>query len=160
MMKTIYADYNASTEVGHICLTCLGSEEDLRKTELGVGDWAWLSDGEIIVGARLEMDSYYGLVGVPDWETVVHLDDEGDRDPAKLAAELDELSMKPMRSGDEEARIFQILTLLDTFGTEEMKRAAPPGEFASRRADALQNMGKPELAAIELEEANTFSNVL
>lgn len=158
-MKTIYADYNASTEVGHVCLTCLGSERDLRNSRLGVGDWTWLSDGEIVVGARLENDPYWGLIGVPDWDTMVHLDDENDQDPVELAAELEELSMKSTRSDEEEARIFQLLTLLETFGAEAMKRATPPGEFAARRADALQSMGKPELAAIEMEEANTASSL-
>lgn len=153
MMKTIYADYNASTEAGHICLTCLGSEEDLRRTELGVGDWAWLSDGEIIVGARLEMDSYYGLVGVPDWETIVHLDDEGDRDPARLSAELMQLSQQHERSAEDEARIFQIMVLLETFAPPAEIEAVKPSYFALRRAGALRAMGKLELALVEAEEA-------
>jgi hypothetical protein len=156
-MKTVFADYNAMTDRGHVRLTCPGSEADLRDTH--IGDWVWLSDTEIIVGARLETDPYWGLIGVPDWETLVALDDENDQDPVKLAAELEELSLKPTRSDEEEARTFQLLTLLETYGTDEMKRATPPGEFAARRADALQSMGKPELAAIEMEEANTVSSL-
>ena len=33
----------------------------------------WLSDGEATFGARLAVDEKYGLVGVPDWDTVVNL---------------------------------------------------------------------------------------
>jgi hypothetical protein len=75
-MKTIYADYNAATEDGHVCLTTRGSQEDLERAGVGPGDWVWLSDSEVVVGARLQMDDRYGLVGVPDWDTIAHLDDE------------------------------------------------------------------------------------
>ena len=75
-MKTIYADYNAVTEAGYVCLTTRGSQEDILRLGLGPGDWAWLSDTEVMVVAQLAIDDRYGLVGVPDWETLVHLDDQ------------------------------------------------------------------------------------
>ena len=76
-MKTIYADYNATTEAGYVCLTTRGSQEDILRLSLRPGDWVWLSDTEIVVGAQLAIDDRYGLVGVPDWDTLAHLDDEG-----------------------------------------------------------------------------------
>jgi hypothetical protein len=73
-MKTIFADFNALTESEHIRLTSRASQDDLRETGAQPGDWVWLIDGELKVGARLALDSTYKLVGVPDWETLVELD--------------------------------------------------------------------------------------
>ncbi len=75
-MNTIFADYNAMTESGHVRLTCHGSEDDIRSRSLRPGDWAWLSDTEVVVGARLAIDDYYGLVGIPDWDTLIPLDED------------------------------------------------------------------------------------
>ena len=50
-MKTIYADYNAATEAGQICLTTRGSQVDIERTGARPGDWVWLSDREVVVGA-------------------------------------------------------------------------------------------------------------
>lgn len=52
-MKTIFTDFNAVTEAEKIRLNCRGSEEDIRLAGVKPGDWVWLSDGEIVVGARL-----------------------------------------------------------------------------------------------------------
>ena len=49
-MKTIYADYNAATEAGQICLTTRGSQVDIERTGARPGDWVWLSDREVVVG--------------------------------------------------------------------------------------------------------------
>lgn len=156
-MKTIYADYNAMTERGHICLTCLGSQEAVRKAKFGVGDWAWLSDGEVIVGARLENDPKYGLVGAPDWDTIVHLDDETDQDPNQLAEEFQHLNTLNSRSFQDDARIFQILTRLETFIPPAGGEAVQPGYFAMRRAGVLRDMGKMELALVEFEDGRQAS---
>ena len=90
-MKTIFADFNAMTEAGHVRLRLRGSQEDIAHAELRPGDWAWLSDGEVIVGAQLAIDDRYGLVGVLDWDTLVHLDDEGADDLERVRDELNAL---------------------------------------------------------------------
>ena len=101
-MKTISADYNAMTEAGHVRLTLPCSQEDILKLCLRSGDWAWLSDSEVMVGAQLAIDDRYGLVGVPDWDTLVHLDEEGAADSGRVAAELTPLlSTEPLSSEDE-----------------------------------------------------------
>ena len=46
-MKTIFADYNAATESGHLRLTFDVSQVAIRNAKLHPGDWAWLSDGEV-----------------------------------------------------------------------------------------------------------------
>ena len=74
-MKTIFADFNAMTESEKIRLTCSGSEVDIKQAGAKPGDRVWLSDGEVLVGARLETDPAYGLVGIPAWGTMVHLGD-------------------------------------------------------------------------------------
>ena len=76
-MTTVFADFNAMTEAEHVRLNCRSSAEDLGRAGARSGDAVWLSDGEFVVGARLEVDPYYGLVGVPDWETLIYLDHEG-----------------------------------------------------------------------------------
>lgn len=53
-MRTTYADFNAMTEAAHVHLTTRGSQDDIRDQGLQVNDWAWLSDSELIVGARIE----------------------------------------------------------------------------------------------------------
>jgi hypothetical protein len=65
-MKSISADYNAMTEAGHICLTTRGSQEDIRRIGIQPGDWTWLTDSELIIGARVSTDPDHGIVGVPD----------------------------------------------------------------------------------------------
>jgi hypothetical protein len=152
-MKTIGADYNAMTEAGHVRLTLPCSQEDIRRLGLGAGDWAWLSDTEVVVGAQLALDDRYGLVGLPDWDTLVHLDDDDDRDPARIQAELRDLLEQPARSTDEEWRIFQLLTLFEAFAVPEARSARRPGYFAFRRAGTLLLLGKPDLALVEIEEA-------
>jgi tetratricopeptide (TPR) repeat protein len=152
-MKTIYADYNAATEAGHLCLTTRGSQEDLQRLGIQPGDWTWLTDSELIVGARVSTDPYYGVVGVPDWDTLVHLDDDDDRDPMRIQAELRDLLQRPARSVDDELRIFQLLTLLEEFSIPEARSTVRPGYFSFRRAGTLLQLGKPELALVEIEEA-------
>ena len=78
-MKTIYADFNALTADEHISLETQGSRDDMRGLGVEVGDRVWLSDGELVVGSRVVLDPDQGIVGVPEWETLVHLDSNGDR---------------------------------------------------------------------------------
>jgi len=63
-MKTMFADFNAMTEAGHVSLSTRGSQADIERTGARPGDWVWLSDGEVIFGAQLAIDDRYGLVGV------------------------------------------------------------------------------------------------
>ena len=83
-MRIISADFNARTESGHLCLNSRGAQEDLRDQGVQVGGWMWLSDGELVVGAQLASDDRYGPVGVPHWNTLVHLDDDDSRRTPRL----------------------------------------------------------------------------
>jgi tetratricopeptide (TPR) repeat protein len=151
-MRTIYADYNARTEAGHVCLTTRGSQEEIRTRGLQSGDWAWLSDTEVIVGAQLAIDDRYGLVGVPDLDTIVHLDDEGADDYERVSAALNPLLTKEPPSSDDEPRIFELLTQLEYAAPPQIKEASQ-GTFPFRRALALRQMGKLGLALLEMEDA-------
>jgi tetratricopeptide (TPR) repeat protein len=153
-MRIIGADYNAMTEAGHVRLTLPCSQEDISRLGLRAGDWAWLSDGEVIVGAQLAIDDRYGLVGVPDWDTIVPLDEEGADDFERIKATLDLLWTKEPPSAQDEPRILQLVT--------QLEYAAPPQFWEGgarelpvsfRRAVALSRMGKLGLAVLEAEEA-------
>jgi hypothetical protein len=150
-MKTMFADFNAMTEAGHVSLATRGSQSDIERTGARPGDWAWLSDGELIFGAKLAIDDRYGLVGVLDWDTLVHLDDEGlgyDR----VTGELNPLLMKDPPSTEDEPRIFQLLTQLEHVAPAHI-RDASPGMLAFRRSLALRQMNKLGLALLEMKEA-------
>ncbi len=151
-MKIIGADYNAMTEAGHIRLTLPCSQEDITRLGLRAGDWGWLSDGKVIVGAQLAIDDRYGLVGVPDWDTIVPLDEEGADDFERIMATLNPLLTREPTSTQDEPRILQLIT--------QLEHAAPPQRWEAggwnlslRRALALREMGKLGLALLEAEEA-------
>src|SRR4051812_4404625 len=112
-MKTIFADYNAITESGDLRLNFPSSQEDLRAAGVQPEDWAWLSDGEVIVGARIVVDPRYGHVGIPDWQTLVHLDDEDAADFQPLWSKLQTLLRHPGRSAEDEAEVFRLLTIVE-----------------------------------------------
>jgi hypothetical protein len=155
-MKMIYADYNAATEAGHLCLTTRGSREDVERAGVGPGDWVWLSDSEVIVGARLQLDHRYGLVGIPDWETIVHLDEDHVRDIEAVRTELQHLLQKPDRSAEEESRVLELLTILEITAPPEARTGVRPGYLPYRRAASLALLGKLELALREIEEARAI----
>ena len=134
-MKTISADYNAMTEAGHVRLTLPCSQEDILKLGLRPGDWAWLSDTEVMVGAQLAIDDRYGLVGVPDWDTLVHLDDEGADDFDRITAELNPLLTKEPPSSEDEPRILELLT--------QLEHATPPHLRDARRESRLPTCPRP-----------------
>lgn len=64
-MSAIYADFNAMTEGGHVCLSCAASQRGLLAAGGLAGRTVLLTDGEIEVDAVLAVDHKYGLVGVP-----------------------------------------------------------------------------------------------
>jgi hypothetical protein len=150
-MKLVAADFNAATEAGHVRLTLPCSQEDIARLGLGSGDWAWLTDGELIYGAQLAIDDRYGLVGVLDWDTLVHLDDEGADDFDSVRDELKPLVASDPPSMEDEPRIFQLLTQLEYY-TPPHLRANVPEMLVFRRALALRHMGKLGLALLEIEE--------
>jgi len=158
-MKTIFADFNSMTESGHVALSTRGSRADIERAKLGPGDWAWLSDSEVLVGAQLAIDDRYGLVGVPDWDTLVHLDDEDSRDSATVQRELERLSQKCEQSRDDERRILELLTISEVVAPGDFRNALPQGFFSSRRAETLYLVGKHELALSEVQEARRQGSV-
>jgi hypothetical protein len=104
-------------------LTLPCSQEDILRLGLDAGDWAWLSDIEVLVGAQLAVDDRYGMVGVPDWDTLVRLDDEDSLDVSRVETELQKLLREPGRCIEKERRIFQLLTIYDLLASEDAKGA-------------------------------------
>ena len=102
--------------------------------------------------AQLATDDRYGLVGVPDWDTLIHLDDEGADDVNRIMAELNPLLAKEPPSSEDEPRILELLTQLEHASPPHLHGAS--SEFlGSRRAFALRQMGKLGLALLEMKEA-------
>ena len=151
-MRIISADFNAGTETGAICLECQGSQDDMRDQGIGVGDWMWLSDGELVLGAKLAIDDRYGMVGIPRWNTLVHLDDDDTREVAAVQDQL--IPLLSRRDGDPEVetRIFQLLTILEVIAPESVEDRSS-GYSVKRRAGALYLLGEYELALLVLKEA-------
>jgi hypothetical protein len=91
-MKTVLVDYNAATPTGAFRLDFRAALDNLRQAGKAAGDWAWLSDGEVLVVGRLRHDPDWGTVATPDWEMVVHrglmLLKLGKSDEARRAFEL------------------------------------------------------------------------
>ena len=105
-MNPIFADFNAMTESGQVRLNCRGSQDDLRAADLHPGDWAWLSDGELMVCGKIDSSPDTGIVAVPDWKTLVHLDDP--HDVAAVGRELTDLLKRENPSVDELWRLFRV----------------------------------------------------
>lgn len=131
-MTTLYADFNALTEDRSISLTTIGSLSDVEKYGVRPGDWVWLSDGELQVGAEVEEDQRQGLIGRPVWETLVDLEGSDSADILALWYEIN-LLLDVRRSTSRESHL-RLLTLLNRF-----ERVAPPsirdaipGSFAFR----------------------------
>ena len=77
-MNPVFADFNATTESGQVRLNCQGSQDDLRARGLHPGDWSWLSDGELVVGGKIDTSPGDGIIAAPDWRSLVHLDEPYD----------------------------------------------------------------------------------
>lgn len=156
-MNTIFADFNAMTEAGAVRLNCLGSRDGIQAAGLQPGDWAWLSDGELIVGAQLREDPLYTIIGIPDWKTLIHLDDDDAQDAERVSRELNTLLARSGRSEDEEWRVFQLLAILERIAPAENLTNLRPGCFSFRRAAILLLLGRPELALVEIEQARRIA---
>ncbi len=150
-MRTISADFNAITESGYVRLELPCSRIDIEREHLAIGDWAWLSDGEVVVGAQLAHDDRYGIVGVPDWDTLVHLDEEETPGHSPVNDELLELLRKEP-SDEDEQRIFQLITWCEHRMATNPTHG-PTSLFSLRRALGLRTMRKYGLALKEIRQA-------
>ena len=143
-MRTIYADFNALTESESIRLTTRGSEEDIRQYGVRPGDWVWLSDGEMLVGARVEEDPRDRLVGSPAWDTLVDLIDDPPVSLSEIETELNTLIGPGADSASvDEHRVLQLLTWWERKSPNAREGAA---SVTARRAFALMDLGHNALA--------------
>jgi len=153
-MKPIFADFNASTEWGHVRLNCQASQADIRDAGLVIGDWAWMSDGELILGGQLVSDGRGGASGALRWNTLVHLDDDDAKDFRKVRDDLQRVIQSgPSTDVDAETAAFQLLTIFEAIAPPETNFASLRWYYSQRRAIALHTMGELELAMIEIEDA-------
>jgi hypothetical protein len=150
-MTTIHADFNALTEDRSICLTTRGSQDDIRKYQIHPGDWVWLSDGELVVGARVADDPRYHLVGIPSWETMVDFGDS--TDALACFHELQALTQRSsIHTRAEWRRIFELSLQFEQSAPRQWLELSP-GYQSYRRAVSLDFLGEPNLALLEIEAA-------
>lgn len=154
-MKTIPVDYNAITESDQLRLSFPSSRREMLAAR--TQDWAWLSDGEVIVGARIAIDDEFGVVGIPDWQTIVHLDGNQAQDLPSIRREVRGLVQNPHPSTEQEWRLFQLLTIYESIAPSDAEPSFRVGYFECRRAATLLSLGKPELALVEIEEARRIN---
>ena len=151
-MKPIFADFNALTEAEHIRLTTRGSQDDLRSAGTQPGDWIWLSDGELEVGAQVATDPREILIGIPSWETLVDFESESHSNPASILSEFKKLLLHtPNRSRVDEHRLLTLLSVIER--TPSLRSAWQPGHLSYLRACRLLALGQLQLARCSIEEA-------
>ena len=150
-MNPVFADFNAMTETGQVRLNCQGSQDDLRAGGLHPGDWAWLTDGELIVGGKIDTSPEDGVVAIPDWKTLVHLDEPYDAEAAYQ--ELKPLLERRSLDVDDLWRAFRLLTICERVTPPAVRSGTSPGYFSFRRATMLLQLQELDLALVEVLEA-------
>ena len=154
-MNPVFADFNATTESGQVRLNCRGSQDDLRARGLHAGDWSWLSDGELVVGGKIDTSPGDGIVAAPDWRTLVHLDVP--YDVAAVWQELELLLSQRNPSTDELWRAFQLLVVFERIAPPSVAGQSRPGYFSYRRAVVLLQLEQLDLALVEIQEARRLA---
>jgi len=143
-MRTIWADLNARTQDDFIRLNTRGSTKSLERVGAKSGEWIWLCDGELMVGAVLR-EKADGLAAKPAWETIQEHSEAESAPEEVVQAALRRLSAE-MKSPDRNYRlILQQLSLLE-------KRLGS-ARVNYLRARAVEALGYPELALLALEDA-------
>jgi len=156
-MKTVEADFNALTSDEYVRLTTCGSERSMSAQGVRPGEWVWLSDGEMEVGARVEADHEGRLYGVPAWDTLVYLDPDPGLTFLEVWSELQRFLSEYEHTTKDQSRILQLLTWLLALAPSEVREAIPAGFIEYRRAAVLHALGHYELALQEVQKA-TSSN--
>ena len=151
-MRTIFAELNALTEAEHVRLTTRGSLDDIQKSSVQPEEWIWLSDGELQVGARIMEIRLMRLFGVPAWETLVQFKMTTVAILVIFSRSWRVYSEKTPTPEDE-SRLLQVITWLETKASDDARSVFGPGFFDFRRAGALLELGRIELALLAVKEA-------
>ncbi len=155
-MNPVFADFNATTESGQVRLNCQGSQEDLRARGLHPGDWSWLSDGELVVGGKIDTSPGDGIIAAPDWRTLVHLDES--YDAAAVGKELTLLLRQRNPSSEDLWRAFRLLVVFERIAPQSVAGQFRPGYFPYRRAAVLLRLEQLDLALVEIQEARRLEH--
>jgi len=144
-MTFIEVDFNARTEDDRVRLDTSGSKRSLLETSARVGDWVWLSDGEVRVGGLIE-ESHGRLVAKVAWETTEHIPTPEERgDSARVQAAVDELQVLMQQRDREHGRVLEVLPLAET--------RLRPGRAEYIRSRVAQSFNRPHLALLAIDEA-------
>jgi tetratricopeptide (TPR) repeat protein len=152
-MKRVEVDFNALTVQDHVRLTTRGAQRSVSEQGVKPGEWVWLTDGEMEVGAKVEADCEGRLYGAPAWETLVHLDPDPELSFHEVWDELQSLCQNDPRSSEEETRLLQLLAWFERIAPQAAKETTPLGFLNYRRAAALWALGHLELSLSEIRGA-------
>lgn len=156
-MATVRADFNAMNDEDHVRLGDLDAVESIAEQGVVEHDWVRLTDGELLIGARIARDSQGGFVGIPAWETLVYLDLEEAPPFSHVFSELAAILGRSERSRAEQSRALQLLTWCERLAPPVVADVLQSGYFPYRRASLLRESGRLELALLEIEEALRLS---
>jgi hypothetical protein len=124
-MNTIQADFNAMNEEERVWLDTIAARRSIEQAGIRPGDWAWLTDGELFVGAQVVEEAPGRLLGVPAWETLVYLEDEEGRDFGQVFAELEGLLATDPASRADQRRLLQLVTWFDLLAPSVVRKNGP-----------------------------------
>ncbi len=146
-MRVVEADFNARTADDRVRLTTRCSQKSLDRLRVDVGDWVWLTDGEIRVGARIESKNGEA-VARPAWETLEHLvsDSTGAPPPEVVEAGLRRLRRAFAADERDYRDVLRVLPAVQ-------EHLPGPGRADYLRSRAAQAFGHPELALLAADEA-------
>ena len=147
-MNVIPVDYNAATPAGSLRLDFEDTQQALAAIHAHAGDWVWVSDREVLVGAQLETDPEYGLVAVPRWRTIVHLDDYREFDYPSLVRQLGQVLDYDRWNSHKATEVFRLIIVFNQIvpAHVQQERDVPTGEIFSVAANALKILGELPLA--------------
>jgi tetratricopeptide (TPR) repeat protein len=142
----IWADFNSRTEDDRVSLETRGSRESLAKTPVSPGEWVWLSDGDIRVGAQVEQRDGH-LYARPVWETMEDVVPPGDPRLNEIPAEeaLKALEKSRTREGFPADVVFRLAPYLPR----------KHGYLDFLRSRAARSLGYTALALAAIEDALT-----
>lgn len=144
-MNTVYADLNARTQDDRIRLDWEASAVTLKRLDPRAGDWIWIGDEDLRVGAQVEVVDGT-IVARPAWETAEDL-----LEPSELSDREKQTAKEQLRLAIEQPTqvpLAQVLHLLP-----RARPLLPQGFTESLRGQALARAGYPELALLSFDEA-------
>jgi len=147
MNGVIEVDLNARTPDDRVRLNTRGAQRSLRDQAVKPGDWLWLRDGTIRVGAQIEGVGDQ-LLARPAWETLEEeiWPDSVSPNPVQVQEMFQHFRHLLAQTPKNYRAILKLLTTVERYAPDR-------GHIAYLRSRALGALGHPRLALSALGEA-------